>query len=303
MLPHSSRHLLAPIALGALLVSATPARALVVHVDTFTVTKNGATLFQDTFSDGIAPPSAPAEFASYIFTRGIGVESGGLLQLLPGTASVTATAQGTPSQTARATLATNVVPTDLTNGLKSSPMTFSVTAVFTLVAPATGDSYGIRLADRAADGTFQSMVPGGTLGDDVVDLQVIRSNTSGNPVVRFRSSEFVSGVVDSTSQTVALPTGSGADRIALTLSRSDPATNVITASYALFSGDTLVGSAFNFANTETIFSNENWTRAEFLASQLPIPEPEAYALMLAGIGLIGWNLRRKAKRVSAGRFA
>ena len=142
----ATRTIFASIAAGAFL--STPAHALIAQLDSFSVNKNGSALFIDTFDDGILPPSAPSEFASYLFPRGITGESGGLLTLSPATAPPTTNAQGSPTLTARATLATNVVPADLTNGLKSSPMTFSVTAVYELVAPAAGESYGIRLADR-----------------------------------------------------------------------------------------------------------------------------------------------------------
>ena len=46
-----------------------------------------------------------------------------------------------------------------------------------------------------------------------------------------------------------------------------------------------------------IYTGELWTRPEFLSAQ-PIPEPETYAMMLVGIGLIGWQLRRKGFRVA-----
>jgi len=33
-----------------------------------------------------------------------------------------------------------------------------------------------------------------------------------------------------------------------------------------------------------------------------VPEPETYAMMLVGIGLVGWQLRRKSRRIRAVRF-
>jgi hypothetical protein len=35
------------------------------------------------------------------------------------------------------------------------------------------------------------------------------------------------------------------------------------------------------------------TRAEFAANAAPVPEPETYAMMLAGLGLIGFTARRR----------
>ena len=133
-------------------------------------------------------------------------------------------------------------------------------------------------------------------GDDVVDLVVIRS-AGGQTAVRFRSQNFATGVVDPTFGISTVTPGT-ANRIALTLSRADPGTNVISASYALFDGAAPVGSPVALANTELLFSNENWTRPEFLASQ-PVPEPETYVMMLTGALLVGWQLRRRARR-SAG---
>ncbi|RPI44374.1 MAG: PEP-CTERM sorting domain-containing protein [Betaproteobacteria bacterium] len=42
----------------------------------------------------------------------------------------------------------------------------------------------------------------------------------------------------------------------------------------------------------------------FNANELaaPIPEPEAYAMMCVGLGLIGWQLRRNSKRLAVSRL-
>jgi hypothetical protein len=44
------------------------------------------------------------------------------------------------------------------------------------------------------------------------------------------------------------------------------------------------------------FSAANWSASVGGASVSPVPEPETYALMLAGLGLVGFMARkRKAK--------
>ena len=42
------------------------------------------------------------------------------------------------------------------------------------------------------------------------------------------------------------------------------------------------------------------TQSELIS--LPVPEPETYAMMLVGLGLIGWHLRRWGRHVGAGRL-
>jgi hypothetical protein len=48
------------------------------------------------------------------------------------------------------------------------------------------------------------------------------------------------------------------------------------------------------------FQLHNLARPPALAA--PVPEPEAYVLMLAGAGLIGWQLRRKLRQDAAQRI-
>lgn len=50
----------------------------------------------------------------------------------------------------------------------------------------------------------------------------------------------------------------------------------------------IVGNAYN--------SKTNETRAFILS---PVPEPETYAMLMAGLGLMGWLVRRK-KMVQSG---
>jgi len=57
-------------------------------------------------------------------------------------------------------------------------------------------------------------------------------------------------------------------------------------------------------NAIKAFDGEDWTRGEFFALQAaPIPEPETYAMLFAGLGLVGWQLRRKSRKAGAARIA
>lgn len=83
----SARGMVLPgLALLAMCAS-TGSHAIQVNIDQFSVVRNGATVFNDTFPDGAPPPSAPSFVsgapASYsVFgTVPAGAESGGLLQL------------------------------------------------------------------------------------------------------------------------------------------------------------------------------------------------------------------------------
>src|ERR1700733_6365091 len=72
---------------AAVLFSSAPSHAIVIGLDQFSITRNGAAFFTDNFGDGIPPPSAPNFASGAAASYGIqgtipsGAESGGLLQL------------------------------------------------------------------------------------------------------------------------------------------------------------------------------------------------------------------------------
>ena len=299
-LAQRARHAAAAAVLAAFAV---PAAAVVTQLDVLTISKNGTVLFSDTFSDGVPPPVAPGEFSTYLFPTGTFVESGGKLTIDSATGPITTNAAGGLARTTRATFSTNIVDSDLSTGLKSNH-TFSVTAVFSLV-PSTigGDNYGIRLGDRDAFGNVNG---GPTFGNDFVELRVSHSAATGERSVTFRRQDFQADTIGTLASFPIAPATFGAnDQIALVLSKDDAASDLITASFAFLSGG-VAGSFTTFGVKSPIFHGENWTRAEFVASQAisaPIPEPQTYALMLAGMGLIGWQLRRKLQHAAARRIA
>lgn len=66
--------------------------------------------------------------------------------------------------------------------------------------------------------------------------------------------------------------------------------------------DTTCGDLITDADVQPF--RGNYIGAQMAAANLaPIPEPESYALMLVGVGLIGLRLRRKSLRAAASRFA
>jgi len=284
---------------ATLAAAALPVGAVVVELDTFTIMKNGLVLFQDTFDDAVAPPVAPGEFASYLYPRGIFVESGGKVTLDSATAPRSVNAAGIPALTTRATFSTNIVDSDTTTGLKSTH-TFSVTGVFGLTGnTVASDTYGIRLVDRDAFGNFGPT--GSQSGNDMLELRVSHL-ANGDRVVRFRHQDFTVGggagaITDLGTSQIDDNLFASNNQIVLTLAKDSTASNQITASFA-FIVNGVRGPTMSFAEKPGIFNGENWTRGEIMAAQaVPIPEPETYAMLLAGLALIGWRMR--ARRAAA----
>src|SRR5205807_8418382 len=141
-------------------------------IDRFSVTKNGASFFDDSFSDGVPPPGAPSFFngtpASYITRRAL-TESDGHA-VLDGALAQTTFPFGMPGPvvTTSAILATNIDPANTVNGLKDVH-DFTVEGVFDLTVPAANQFYGIGLTDQAA----------GTGGNDLVQFVIQRDASGG----------------------------------------------------------------------------------------------------------------------------
>src|SRR2546423_10383075 len=87
-------------------MAAVPAHAVVVGIDDFTVTRNGAIFFSDPFNDGLEPPSGPNGPATYNVQGTIPntAEAGGLLQLDSANGDLAANADGAPRLSVRVRL-------------------------------------------------------------------------------------------------------------------------------------------------------------------------------------------------------
>src|SRR5262245_2268345 len=203
------RRIARSVAAAALVSACLPAQAYVTAIDNFSVISNGVTILNDTFTDGILPPSAqncllaiaplcygtdPAAFP--------GSESGGKLRMDTATGSLSENAVGDPRQVVRARLLT-ARTADPANGLKLGN-TFSVSGVYDLVVPGPGDVAQIRLTDvhdNAADPGHQT---------DFLQLQVRRGTASSAlPEIRFIEQNFQNDTI-TTNASMPLNLGLGA---------------------------------------------------------------------------------------------
>lgn len=274
-------------ALGLALLSA-QAQAGVFQLDTFSVTRNGITIFTDTFSDGTPPPSAPTfndgSAASYTVFGSPGPESGGLLALNTANGGLTTNAAGDARLTIRAALDTNTSndPALLNRGLKDDD-TLRLRGLFNLGVPVGPqlNGYGIRFSDRAAG-----------LVNQVADLLVRFDPVTGKTQITWSLQDFVSGVVTGVGFADLL-VPEGADQIQLQIDRPDLATKDFFASWSFLDGGVVTGSG-SFATGIGLFNGERFVRAEFLAfSSVPLPG----TLWLLGAGLLaglGFARRRQA---------
>lgn len=282
---------LALLAVTVLSGLATESLATPYKIDEFTIIKNGNLFFRDTFSDGIAPPNTGGSGFTYtVFGGGsfaAGSESGGKLTLdpfAPG-AGTGFTPDGIPVQTSVVQLNTD---TGGLNGLGlKSNNTFSVTALFDLVTPAGvgfPDGYRLRLSDIGPPN-------GGSTNANDVALLRVQKDGLGNIGVYFYRGDYVADTRTLLEYTLL---GSGpADQIALTLSKNSTSSTDISASFQYFNAG-IGGSVFNFSAVTSLFTGEDWVRADFGGiAPYSVPEPAGALLLLAGLLGIGAARRRR----------
>ena len=265
-------------------------------LDRFTIERNNdGLIFDDTFSDGFAPPSAPnfanGTPANYLGSFGY-VEANGELHL-DGARSLALRGVGNPALTVGqlALLATNVDPNDLTRGLKSDD-SFSVEGTFDLVLPGDGQAYGIGLTDTAI-----GVLPPDQLGEDNLAL-LVRRGAGGELLVQFNQLDTVADTSTTLAERVFVPLA-GQNQITLRLVHDVANLGVVRAEFDLLgAGDP---QTFGLSHTGHIFGtgtpgyagdDENWTRAQIVAFG-----PDAYGQSTTYQGTYG-SLTVAAERAS-----
>ncbi len=151
------------------------------------------------------------------------------------------------------------------------------------------NGYGIRFVDT---------VPGASASaQQVLELNVQYWTGNGsNPAgdyIRFFVQDFnlhTTATID-----VAALNPSGADEIYLSLNRA-ASSDLFTAEYAYVTGGTL-GTLTSLGSAQG-FLYENFVRPQFHVFATPVPEPENYAMLLAGLGLLGFMARRRKRQAA-----
>ena len=292
------RNIFAVLSVTVLLAaSGAPSHAFVVNLDNFKITKNGATLMEDDFSDTgglsaagpMTEPSNVAGIGVYTVINSGGQSEGSVAGNRTFDTSGAPLQQSTvnPENTIRQSaieLRTSRSPVSNPDGLKTDD-TFRVDAIVSLgdlSDLSNSGSYGIRLRDRNTPTT---------VGDDELRLE-IRRNGSGDTVVALRHRDATANV-NTTLQEIALGAIdlSSHDQVLLSLEKASAGTNTISASFNLLSSG--VGSGTTaFTSTFDIFNGEDWTRAGFRAIAV-VPEPGSALLFGLALLVLGIASRRR----------
>jgi hypothetical protein len=274
--------LFALIALAGVFGLVSTGHAYNFQIDDFLIVKNSSTLFDDSFSDGNPPPSAPnfanGASAAYGLNAGatVGPEAGGKLTLnSSGAALAFNFNESRFNLVQRVTLQTS--QTGGATGLNSNS-TFVVTGVFDLIIPGpivvpgvNGDRYAVRLTDGTPT----------TDGTDILSVQVVR-RSDGQLAIQFRHIDDA-GNTNTLLEETALNTAH--DQIALRLSHPNATNNTISASFAYIDSG-VTGPFTTFGTTFNIFNGETFTRAQFEAVTPTLVTPEPASMLLLGCSLL-----------------
>lgn len=266
-----------------------------ISIDQFYIEKNGSKYVNDTFSDGIAPPSSDDTFGSGTApvsynTLGLWTESGGRAHANSANGlNTTSFLSGNPLTLSRARVNSNTDPNNLLFGLKNDD-TFQVRALYDLSSTLDGPGgFGIRLDD------FVNL---SSPGNDQSEISV-RRKSDGSRTVRFADVDRSAATLNVLDEVTL---ASGHDQILLMLTRATTSSG-ISASFAFVDGGSidigdnalLAGLTFtDMAGISNIFDGEVFTRAQFNVIEVQVPEPGMIAIL--GLAVAGIGLTRRRKR-------
>lgn len=150
-------------------------------------------------------------------------------------------------------------------------------------------------------GTSRSIEPANRFTDSssagshqLAQLSVQYGEDLAQPRITYLLQDFDASTVV-TLGNVALAPPVGADQILLMLTRPSATNNDFWGSFSYLSGGLVVGGG-GFQVPAALFQGESFVRAQFFVAEAvaaPVPEPENYALMLAGLRVMGLIARRR----------
>jgi hypothetical protein len=259
--------------------------ALTVTINEFSVDRNGSGFFIDSFTDGVEPPSGPANpnllpGNAYAVSGTIpdGAESGGVLLLDSANGILTFNAVGNSRRSVSTFLRTDT-SADNSVGLKSDD-TLSLTGIFSLTTPPGPlfSAYGIRFTDAFGGVVHQ-----------FAQLFVEFNETTNQARIHYVLQDFDPDIITQLGSILFNPPA-GADEIRLHIENTDANKDNFFGSFSYLQGGSVVGGG-SFGTPAILFDDENFVRAQFFVSQDVVPEPSSIWLLIAGLGGLAVKIR------------